>query len=118
MIYPKNPYCPMNNTCPPGMGDENNGNTGGDNNTGTGGSMTCEAMLNKISELEFAITDLNLYLDTHPNNREALRMLTQLSATVKSMMYDYSQKCGPLVVTDVSDKTPFEWVQGKWPWQA
>jgi len=121
MIYPKNPYCPLNNPCPPQSDSgndncDNNCNNNGGNNSGS--NMNCEMMLKKISELEFAITDLNLYLDTHPNNKDALKMLTQLSATLKSMMYDYVQKCGPLVVTDVSDTTPFEWTQGKWPWQA
>ena len=118
MIYPKNPYCPMNNPCPPSTGGDNN--TGDNNNGGNNGgsNMTCESMMKKIHELEFAVTDLNLYLDTHPENTEALKMLTQLSATLKSMKYEYAQKCGPIVVTDVSDNTPFEWVQGKWPWQA
>ena len=127
MIYPKNPYCPMNNDCSaPGGGcggnncGGNNGSNDSSNNNGNnnGNTMTCEQLLKKISELEFAITELNLYLDTHPDNKEALEMLTKLSATLKSTMYDYNAKCPPLCVADVSNNVPFEWVQGKWPWQV
>ena len=172
MIYPKNPYCPMNGDCGcPGNGS-NNGNTGNsgnngnnnnnnnnnnqwqDNNTqwpdmnrpdnnrpdnnrpgnncpgnnrpdycpddGNSGNMSKSEMLKRISELDFAITDLNLYLDTHPENKEALEMLTKLAATCKSLKADFTQKYGPLLVTDVMNETPFSWVspEHKWPWQA
>lgn len=170
MIYPKNPYCPMNGDCGcPGNGTgSNGGNNGTGNNTGSGntgnngnnnnhwpdnntqwpdtnrpdnnrpgnncpdnwqdnwqdntgnGNMTKSEMMRRISELDFAITDLNLYLDTHPDNKEALEMLTKLAATVKSLKADYTQRYGPLLVTDVMNETPFSWVspEHKWPWQA
>ena len=121
MIYPKNPYCPLNNDCSyPGMDNENNGNNGGNtgNGNGMGSDMTCEQMLTKICEMEFTLTDLNLYLDTHPDNKEALDMFTKLSASLKSMMYDYNQKCKALCVNDVPNTLPFQWSSNKWPWQA
>lgn len=127
MLYPKNPYCPMNNDCTkPGNGCQSENNCGNNNNNENNGgngenngtTMSCQQLLKKISELEFAITELNLYLDTHPENAEALEMLTKLSASLKSIKYDYDAKCPPLCVTDVSNNVPFEWVQGKWPWQA
>lgn len=137
MIYPKNPFCPLNDDCMcPGNGNDNNNNSnnnnsnnnnnnnnnniggGNNNNCGQGGNMTQNEMLKKIMELEFAVTDLNLYLDTHPENREALEMLTKLAASLKSLMYDYSKKYEPLTVAAVNNETPFEWVTGKWPWQA
>ena len=116
MIYPKNPYCPLNTDCScPGNDNENGGNNGENNNNN---SMSCEEMLTKISELEFTLTDLNLFLDTHPENTEALEMFTKLSATLKSMMYDYNQKCKALCVHDVPNTVPFQWASNKWPWQA
>ncbi len=80
--------------------------------------MTCDQMLTRINELEFALTDLNLYLDTHPENQEALDMFTRLSATLKSMMYDYNEKCKALRLHDVPNEVPFQWASTKWPWQA
>ena len=137
MIYPKNPYCPLNNDCmcPGGNNNNNtgnNGNAGNDGNMGNNGNngnsgsnggnnnMSRDEMLRQIMELEFAVTDLNLYLDTHPDSQEALDMFTKLAAMLKSLEYDYAQKYGPITVTDVSGNIPFEWVSDKfkWPWQA
>ncbi len=123
MIYPKNPYCPLNfdATCP----GDNTGNNGGNNNDSnnnnnngnTNNNMTCGQMLKRIQELEFTLTDLNLYLDTHPDNKEALEMFTKLSASLKSLMYDYAQNCEALCVRDIPNRAPFEWAANNWPWQ-
>ena len=141
MIYPKNPYCPFdkdymcpengnngnnnNNNTPgddcscPGNGN-GNGNSNNDNSNGNNGSANCAEMMKQISELEFAITDINLYLDTHPDNKEALELFTKLSATLHSLKYDYGRNCAPICATDVKNSVPFEWVSTahKWPWQA
>ncbi len=147
MIYPKNPFCPMTDDCHCHQNGSNNGNNnenGGNNmfpdnmycpgnngnsnnndnncdcnNNNGNDNTTREEMLKRISELDFAITDLNLYLDTHPECAEALEMLTKLAATCKSLKADYVRKYGPLMVTDVENETPFSWVspKHKWPWQ-
>lgn len=142
MIYPQNPFCPLNkDECnrPGGNNDNNNngnmnnGNTGNDNmnggnmgngNTGNGNmgggnsNMNQNDMLRRIMELEFATTDLNLYLDNHPDDREALEMFTKLCAMLKSLEYDYSQRFEPLTACDSKNQTPFQWVQTAWPWKA
>jgi len=115
------------------MGNGNNGNpgmSGGDDcscpGTGNGGSNGNTGNMNKnelmqyISELEFAVTDLNLYLDTHPDNAQALEMFTKLAATLKSLKADYARRYAPICATDVKNEIPFEWVSSehKWPWQA
>ena len=142
MIYFKNPYCPLNVDCGCHENEAggNNNNTGNDKycpdknwddkpgcpNTEPMPDTDCSCtgnkaeLLKKISELEFAITDLNLYLDTHPDCKEALEMLTKLAATLKSLKADYVKKYGTLMVTDVENETPISWVspEHKWPWQA
>jgi len=124
MIYPKSPFCPLNdedakrknnipkktdrltpfgdNNCPPQESD-----------------MDKKELMSIINELEFAVTDLNLFLDTHPNDEEALKTFTTLAAALKSYKHDYAQKFGPLYATDSSDEPTFEWVapEHKWPWQ-
>jgi len=76
-------------------------------------------MMQKIQEIDFAIIDLNLFLDTHPNCKEALELFTELCATSKSLKNDYQAKYGPLYATKSSRNTPFEWVGAcyKWPWE-
>lgn len=119
-----------------GNGNMSNGNMGngnmGNGNMGNGSGCDCgnngnntdnmnrNELMQYISELEFALVDLNLYLDTHPDNAEALEMFTKLAATLKSLKADYAKKYAPITAMDVRNETPFEWVSSehKWPWQA
>ena len=55
----------------------------------------------KIQELSFACVDLNLYLDTHPD--EAIR--------------NYECKYGPLTNFGYGKSgCPWQWVEQPWPW--
>ncbi len=76
-------------------------------------------LLKKIAEINFAITDLNLFLDTHPSNSEALELFKQLSATYGSLVFDYEKKFGPLTASSSNNPNYFSWVSDeyKWPWQ-
>ena len=76
-------------------------------------------LLNSIREVCFAIVELNLFLDTHPNNMEALALFKKLCANKEVLENEYKMKYGPLKVCDVSDNTPFSWAseENKWPWQ-
>lgn len=73
----------------------------------------------RLSEMQFAAIDLNLFLDTHPCDEEALAMHKKINKTLESLKYDYVKKYGPLCAGDSSDKAPFEWVgeEYKWPWE-
>ena len=129
MIYPKSPFCPFNDenakkrniTCPVNDKQENRRNSSfwNDEMTESGNLSKCELM-DIINQLEFAVTDLNLFLDTHPNDEEALKTFTMLAAALRSYKHDFVQEYGPLCATDSSADTPFDWVSGefKWPWEA
>lgn len=82
-------------------------------------NMSKKELLKKISEVGFAIYDLNLFLDTHPHCEEALKLFKSLAFTLESLKTSYQAKYGPLEAMYSSDKTPFEWVSEnqKWPWQ-
>ena len=102
MIYPKSPFCPMNegtakkrNSNNANMENTNENNSG--NNTGMplwsddmrqyqgrNDKLNRDELMNIINELEFAVTDLNLFLDTHPNDEEALKTFTMLASALKS----------------------------------
>ena len=84
-----------------------------------GNSSNQSELLNKIRETTFALVDLNLYLDTHPNCKQALELFTSLAFTLESLKREYTAQYGPLKAMDVTNDTPFEWVSDKylWPWQ-
>lgn len=81
--------------------------------------MDCQELMKKIKELEFAAVDLNLYLDTHPQCRQALadyNMITQDLMKHKKM---YESKFGPLTNYGTSpSQYPWRWVDEPWPWES
>jgi len=88
-------------------------------NNNTSNNNTKSEMMRKIQETEFSAIDLNLFLDTHPDSKEALELYTKLCATLKSLKADYVSKFGPLCAKDSINTAPFQWVETgrKWPWQ-
>lgn len=76
-------------------------------------------LMKKINELAFAIIDLNLFLDTHPDCQEALDLFKKSTFTLKTLTKEYVTKFGPIKATDSKDTIPFQWVDPStpWPWE-
>ena len=72
----------------------------------------------KIQQASFAAYDLQLYLDTHPDCKEALELYTKLNATVASLRQDFENSYGPLKAYSSPDDVPFRWADEcyEWPW--
>ena len=74
-------------------------------------------LLNKIMSLNFAINDLVLYLDTHPNDRNAILMHNEYSQNIKALIEEYQRKFGPLTVNFTSNENSWDWIDNPWPWE-
>ena len=74
-----------------------------------------EEKLYKIMSLGFAITDLNLYLDLHPDNKEKLQKFKSLVKQKESLEEEYIKEYGPLKLEQVNGNT-FNWVSD-FPWE-
>ena len=114
---PSDKWPNWDNKCP--NNDTNDNNCHENGMQCPGNSSTQNELLNKIRETVFALVDLNLYLDTHPNCKQALELFTSLAFTLEALKREYTSKYGPLKAVDVTNDTPFEWVSNKylWPWQ-
>ena len=78
-----------------------------------------EEMLVNIGQYSFMMHDLNLYLDVHSNDREALEKFTEYRNRTNNLINMYERKYGPLcVLGDSNNTTPFNWVTSKWPWES
>ena len=125
MFFPKTDFCPFNSDEPDnGLKDSviksalDNEISRNDMETTPEYDTKCE-MMKKIQEMSFAIVDLNLFLDTHPDCEQALELFKKLAASLKSLKADYQMKYGPIYATESSNQTPFSWVNDdiKWPWE-
>lgn len=75
-------------------------------------------LIKQISVNEFAITDLSLYLDTHPLDKNALAMYHNLRASLQMQRAEYASAYGPLNVKEVADPGAWTWIRDPWPWEA
>lgn len=76
-----------------------------------------EALLDKIYMLCFAINDLNLYLDTHPNDEAAYNLFKKYCLMYEKCVNEYENKYQVLEVTH-DTKGRYTWTQNPWPWEG
>ncbi|MBC9785367.1 spore coat protein CotJB [Heliobacillus mobilis] len=75
-------------------------------------------LLRRIQELEFVAIDLNLFLDTHPDNRAALRDYSRVVDELKKLKMAYEHKYDLLTVeSHAAGKYPWNWIEAPWPWE-
>lgn len=76
-------------------------------------------LLNEIYDTSFAINDLTLYLDTHPDDTQALAEFHQLKGRRKAAMSTFEQEYYPLTVDCISNsKNGWTWGDTPAPWKG
>lgn len=73
-------------------------------------------LLGEIQSLSFALTDLHLYLDTHPHDCEAVRIFEAYSHRLTTCRNRYVATHGPLTLADAVQDGKYTWLQDPWPW--
>lgn len=75
-------------------------------------------LLRKIQELQFKAIELNLYLDTHPDEKEPLLEYNRVSHELNNLMKTYESRYGPLMAFGQSpSQYPWQWIESPWPWE-
>lgn len=75
-----------------------------------------EEMLFNIDEYSFMAHELNLYLDTNPNDRDALDKFLEYRNKANELINMYERKYGPININgNINNQVPFEWLKD-WPW--
>ncbi len=76
-----------------------------------------QKLLLEVQMYDFVAHEINLYLDIYPNNQRMLQLYNEYAKKAKQATNEFEKEYGPLTVQDSSNKIPFEWVQGPWPWE-
>ena len=79
-------------------------------------NMTRKEMLKKIKCLKFAVVELALYLDTHPDDTKALCLHNKYSKELKEICDKYQKVYGPLTIEYPCNK--WRWLEEPWPWEG
>lgn len=76
-----------------------------------------QKLLKRVQICDFVLTDVQLYLDSHPCDRAALAYYQKYVAMREQAWKAYTEKFGPLVATDSVCQDRWDWVDGPWPWE-
>lgn len=71
----------------------------------------------ELQVMAFAIQELALYLDTHPDDREALEMYRAYQKLYHDAMKTYTNENGPLTHFCAPTEGPYRWLDAPWPWE-
>jgi spore coat protein JB len=76
-------------------------------------------LLRQLQEIDFTLLELNLYLDTHPNDLQAIQQFNGLSERRAQFRQTYETQFGPLYNFGLSfNQYPNGWNEGPWPWEV
>ncbi|MNJ60702.1 CotJB protein [compost metagenome] len=76
-------------------------------------------MLEKLQALDFVLVELNLFLDTHPDDLASIQQYNQLVQERTQLANHFQHLYGPLMNFGHSySKFPWEWSKVPWPWQV
>ncbi len=75
-----------------------------------------QKLLREIQQYQFAVVEANLYLDTHPQDQEALSYFQTYQQKLLESVTEYEKKYGK-IQTDTNGKSRWAWVDDPWPWQ-
>lgn len=79
--------------------------------------MTRQELMHQIQQAGFALTDLNLFLDSHPQNQMALDYFRDVQTRYTELCAQYEMQFGPLTAFDTDTEQGWTWVQAPWPWE-
>lgn len=82
--------------------------------------MSREALLNEINKVSFAVVEMTLYLDTHPQEREAIAYLNHYVKLKNELEKEYSYKYEPMSISYApeSDDNKWLWALAPMPWEG
>lgn len=78
-----------------------------------------EELLYNLLMHKFVLTELNLYLDTNPNNMKMINLYNQYLSEEKKLCEEYEKNYGPLTTDSrFAAENNWKWVKSPWPWEG
>lgn len=73
-------------------------------------------MIKEIQAVDFGVYELALFLDTHPEDRQALDEHNKLARMSYQLKSGYEERYGPLRLDSLS-QYPYQYINEPWPWE-
>lgn len=71
-----------------------------------------------ITDVSFALDDVKLFLNTHPNCYEALKYYSDYQKIRNIAIKEYTYQYGPLSAYNVNICDKWSWCNEPWPWEG
>jgi spore coat protein JB len=75
-------------------------------------------LLKQIQECDFVLYETALFLDTHPDNRQALTNYRKHQLKSRELKEKFTKKFGMLEHDDYDGGMSWSWVNSPWPWES
>lgn len=80
--------------------------------------MQMNPLMKKIYEYGFAVDDVILFLDTHPDDADALAYYQKMRDAYEQVYHEYVTTVRPLKFTEVDTADGWNWLDDPWPWEG
>lgn len=71
-----------------------------------------------ITLSSFALDDLALFLNTHPDCQDAIDLYDQQRTIRTQALRDYTEQYGPMTRYQVDTRQGWSWTETPWPWEG
>jgi spore coat protein JB len=76
-------------------------------------------LMEQLQTVDFVLVELTLYLDTHPDDTEAVNQFNQYAKDRRRIKKLFESQFGPLIQFGNSySGYPWNWKDSPWPWQV
>lgn len=80
--------------------------------------MNQAQLLHWIDMVSFAVVDITQYLDTHPEDADALKYFDHYSELRRAALRVYAEKYGPLTIDTARPASYWSWSAVALPWEG
>lgn len=79
-----------------------------------------DELMRTINEVSLAVNDIALYLNTHPDDENALAYFREKVMERNEALKEYAVNYGPLTIDTAKDdcSRQWDWVMQPWPWEG
>lgn len=80
--------------------------------------MNRKQMLEWVQMLDFVVVDMQLYLDTHPEEEEAFCYFKEAVEMCEKAKRKFEEHYGPLTATASANHRQYSWADMPLPWEG
>ncbi|MDF2949880.1 MAG: spore coat protein CotJB [Sedimentibacter sp.] len=71
----------------------------------------------ELSAVHMMLEELQLYLNTHPSDRDAIAKRNLFAKQYKGLKDEFNKSYGMISQDDSFSPYPWQWVDEPWPWE-